>query len=151
MHILLITRVSGSPTDVFEQFDHNLLLKLSPPLMKVRLLQFDAPMKVGNVVHVEVKIMGIIRQEWYNVISEVSNSPDSHFFTDVGVHLPGMFSEWQHKHWVRKGADGCTEIVDDIHYKSVNRLFTALIYPLVFLQFWYRKPIYRRTFGKPKP
>ena len=39
------------------------------------------------------------------------------------------------------------DIIDDIHFEGRIPLLTVLMYPLLYLQFLYRKPIYRRYFN----
>ena len=146
MQIKIRTQVPGTPEAVFALFDRELLLSLTPPLMHVNLLRMDMPTRVGGIVHLEVIIMGIAKQEWYNEITEYATSPEQCHFTDRGVRLPAMFGAWEHRHIVRRNAQGKTEIVDDVNYKSRNAFLTVLLYPVVFLQFWYRRPIYRKFF-----
>ena len=45
-----------------------------------------------------------------------------------------------------KSGDG-TEIVDDITYKTPTWLTDYLLYPVMWLQFAARKPVYRRVFS----
>ncbi|MBD0260611.1 MAG: hypothetical protein ICV83_33250, partial [Cytophagales bacterium] len=54
---------------------------------------------------------------------------------------------WRHRHEIRQHGTGSL-IVDDVSFRSPNRLLDWLLYPVMYLQFAYRKPVYRRLFGR---
>lgn len=114
--------------------------------MKVKIHEMAYPIRIDSLVRIEVTVMGMMKQRWKNIITELKTSATECFFVDEGLELPGMFSKWRHKHLIRSGKDGRTEIVDDISYESGNKLLTWLIFPAVYLQFAYRKPVYRKYF-----
>jgi len=145
MQFKIITPVQQSVADVYKQFDKSLLMKLTPPGMKVALKRYDEPTVPGSMVIIETKMLGIIKQQWENEITEVQESEDSSYFVDEGRKLPFPLKTWRHKHLIRKG-NGCTEIVDDVSYSA--GWLTWLIHPIVWLQFAWRKPQYRKFFGK---
>ncbi len=145
MQFKIITQVQGSVKEVYEQFDKDLLLKLTPPAMKVHLIRYDEPTRPGAIVQIETKILGIIKQYWLNEITEVVETDNESYFVDEGIKLPFPLKFWRHKHLIRKG-DSCTEIVDDIQYSA--GFLTWLLHPVVWLQFAWRKPQYRKIFGK---
>lgn len=145
MKFKLITPVKGSVKEVFRQFDKDLLLKLTPPGMKIRLIRYDEPTEPGAMVQIEAKMMGIVKQEWLNEITEVVEEDDQAFFVDEGIELPFPLKSWKHKHLIRKGPTE-VEIVDDIEYSA--GWLTWLIHPIIWLQFAWRKPQYRKIFGK---
>jgi ligand-binding SRPBCC domain-containing protein len=146
MHFQIQTPVSGTPRTVFHRFDRQLFLRLAPPGVRLLLHQFDEPLAVGGVVHLEVKFFGLLRQEWYNRITALETGDQLCSFVDEGERLPWPLRRWRHHHIIRQGAHG-TEIVDDITYHSANRVLDYLLFPFVYLQFWYRRPVYRKYFS----
>ncbi len=145
MQFKIVTPVQGSVKEVYDQFNKELLVKLTPPGMKVRLLRYDEPTVPGAIVQIETKMLGIIKQQWLNKITEVVETDQESFFVDEGVELPFPLKSWRHKHLIRKG-ESHTEIVDDIQYSA--GLLTWLLHPIVWLQFAWRKPQYKKVFGK---
>jgi ligand-binding SRPBCC domain-containing protein len=55
-------------------------------------------------------------------------------------------SRWHHRHRLIRDQSGTTTIVDDIHFQTPLALVDFLFYPVMWLMFAYRKPIYRRIF-----
>lgn len=145
MHFQIRTPVDGTPRGVFARFDRALFMRLKPPGVSIVLHRFDEPIVAGGVVHLDVKFLGILRQEWYNRITSQQTSDTLCDFVDEGERLPAPLRQWRHHHIIRTGAQG-TEIVDDITYHSSNRLLDVLLFPFVYLQFWYRRPVYRKYF-----
>jgi ligand-binding SRPBCC domain-containing protein len=148
MHFQVITPVPGTPRSVFAGFDRALFLRLAPPGVRLTLHQFDEPLATGGVVHLEVRFFGLLRQEWYNRITALQTSDTLCDFVDEGERLPFPLRQWRHHHIIRQGTQG-TEIVDDITYHSPNRVLDVLMFPFVYAQFWYRKPVYRKYFAAP--
>ena len=145
MKLRISTSVAQNYNQVFDQFDERLLKQLTPPGMQLKLIEFDGSKK-GGVVHLEVTILRLLKQEWYNEITEFERGEQRNYFVDEGVKLPGLFKYWRHEHSIEKDGTG-TRIVDNITYKSPFLLLDWLLWPTLFLQFAYRKPIYKRMFG----
>lgn len=144
MNIIIKTRVAGNYRDVFAKFDRELFEALTPPGMKVDLVRFDGS-ATGDIVHIRLSILGLIKQEWISKITEDRIEDDKAWFIDEGEKLPGFLSYWKHRHIVRKSESGSI-IVDNITYKTPFILLDWLIYPALYLQFAYRKPVYRKFF-----
>jgi ligand-binding SRPBCC domain-containing protein len=144
MKLSLSTNVSKSYKEVFGFFTRELFLKLSPPFPKVKLLRFDGSDKQDKVV-VELNFL-IFKQEWESVITEKSETKEEIYFVDEGVRLPFFLKKWRHTHRIIKDGDK-TNIVDDIEFETPFRPFDILFYPILYFQFAYRKPIYRKIFG----
>ena len=144
MNIIIKTPVAGNYKEVFSKFDQNLFEALIPPGMKVDLVRFDGS-STGDTVHIRLSILGLIKQEWISKITEDHVSDDQAWFIDEGEELPGFLSFWKHRHIVRKSESGSI-IIDNITYKTPFILLDWLIYPAIYLQFVYRKPIYRKYF-----
>lgn len=149
MHIVLKTQVEQSLPDVWAGFDRTLFDKLSPPFPPVDVVRFDGCRK-GDTVHLRLNFL-LFRQDWISRIIDQQTSDDEIFFVDHGTKLPFFLTYWQHHHRLQRSADHAgdqTIIVDDITFKTPYLLTSYLLYPLLWVQFVYRKPIYRRVFRK---
>lgn len=146
MKIEIKTLVNGNYKEVLSRFDRSLFMALKPPLIQLNLTSFEGCTK-GDKVEMELGIFGI-KQIWKSLITDNQESNAEIFFIDEGVVLPPPLKSWKHKHILRNINDTETLIVDDIEYSSGNGLIDILLYPVMYFQFWYRKPIYRRYFTK---
>ncbi len=141
---MLRTVVNQPYQRVWLGFDRELFLKLSPPFPPVRLLRFDGCRK-GHVVQLELNFL-LFRQRWDSLITEQKSDAEEIYFIDEGQQLPFFLRYWRHRHRIlRRGAH--SEIVDDISFRTPFLLCDYLCYPILYLQFLYRKPIYRRVFA----
>ncbi|MCI4669914.1 MAG: hypothetical protein MRZ79_17390 [Bacteroidia bacterium] len=148
MKINIQTPVKGNYKEVLAKFDRELFEKLSPPGADVELVRFDGSHK-GDIVHIRLKLLGFIKQDWISEIVDEKESEQETFFVDRGTQLPFFLSYWEHRHIVKNlGPDKCL-IIDDIEFRWHNPVFSASLYPLLYAQFAYRKPIYRKYFGEP--
>ncbi len=149
MKITIETAVEQSVSDVWEQFDDKLLLKLSPPFPPVKLISFGQ--KVGEKVTFELNFF-ILRQLWVSKITDSYLSADESFFIDEGITLPFFLNYWKHKHRiVRDNTTSGSKIIDEIEFRTPTVLTDYIFYPILYLQFLYRKPIYQRVFKTPNP
>ena len=141
MRLQVTTRVNQEFRRSFSRFGRELFLQLNPPFPPVRLLRFDG-MQPGDEVHLELNFL--FRKEiWISVITELVETDDEIYFVDEGRQLPFMFRSWRHLHrLIRQGEQ--TLIVDDITYQGRIKLLDYLLYPVLKLQFLYRRPVYRR-------
>ena len=141
MRLQVTTRVNQEFRRSFSRFGRDLFLQLNPPFPPVRLLRFDG-MQPGDEVHLELNFL--FRKEiWISVITELVETEDEIYFVDEGRQLPFMFRSWRHLHrLIRQGEQ--TLIVDDITYQGRIKLLDYLLYPVLKLQFLYRRPVYRR-------
>ncbi len=146
MHILVKTHVHQALPLVWAGFDRSLFNRLSPPFPPVDVVRFDGCHR-GDIVHLRLNFF-VFRQDWLSLITEQQSSSDEIYFVDQGTQLPFFLSYWHHRHRLLRNPTGGTIIVDDITFKTPFRLTDYLMYPLLWLQFAYRKPIYRRVFGK---
>ncbi|MCE7994886.1 MAG: hypothetical protein HEP71_23115 [Roseivirga sp.] len=143
MNITIKTIVDQRLREVIAGFNGELFLKLNPPFPKVRLVRFDG-CKKGDIVSMELNFL-LFKQTWTSEITEDQSSPHEFFFIDKGIQLPFFFKFWQHKH-ILQVKDDKTVVIDDITYQTPTLLTDWLMYPLLYLQFLYRKPIYRKVF-----
>jgi ligand-binding SRPBCC domain-containing protein len=143
MKINIETRVQQYYLKVKEGFNETLFTKLSPPFPPVKLLRFDGSKK-GDLVSLELNFL-FFKQKWTSEITEDKTTDQEFYFIDKGVELPFFLKEWQHKHRIINSGTGSI-IRDEITYKSGFSLMTLLLYPALFIQFLYRKPIYKKIF-----
>lgn len=145
MQLYLKTSVAENYRSVFNAFDEELFLKLSPPYPRLKLLRFDGS-QVGDVVEVELQT-GFSRHRWTSLITESAVTDSEAYFIDEGQELPPPLKQWHHKHLVSK--DGTGAIIHDIiDYSTGFRMLDLLLYPLMGAQFRMRKPVYKRIFNR---
>ncbi len=141
MHIRLSTKVEQPLEQVYAQFDEQLFLALKPPLMPLKLLRMDGN-EVGDEVHVKL-LWSLL---WISRITANRQEGDRWYFTDEGTVLPFFLRTWKHRHIMERLPEGGTMIVDDIEYTAPYKWLSYLLYPMMYMQFWMRKPVYRRVF-----
>ncbi len=146
MRITLSTYVSQSLSQVWTGFDEQLFNQLAPPFPPVRLRRFDGS-HTGDEVHLELNFF-LFQQSWHSRIVEHRVGETDIYFVDQGIRLPFFLTYWRHRHRLRQHGEG-TEITDDIEYEGPTRLLEYLLYPVLYAQFWYRRPIYQRVFSQP--
>lgn len=145
MNIRLSTLVEQDYQTVSDGFTKDLFLKLNPPFPPVKLLQFGG-CKKGDQVELELNFI-FFKQRWLSDITEDGSNAQEIYFIDEGVKLPFFLKTWKHRHRLINQNGQCL-IVDDIQFTTPLWLMNYLLYPALYLQFLYRKPIYRRIFGK---
>jgi ligand-binding SRPBCC domain-containing protein len=149
MHLIIKTMVKRPVAEVWAGFDRALFGKLSPPFPPVEVVRFDGCLK-GDVVQLRLNFL-LFRQDWISVIVAQETTETEIFFVDEGTQLPFFLRAWRHRHRLvsQVGPDGAlqTIIIDDIAFRTPNRLTDWFFYPLLWLQFAYRQPIYRQYFN----
>lgn len=86
------------------------------------------------------------RQQWTSLIVEQETTQDEIFFIDKGIKLPFFLKYWKHKHRMLREENG-TVIADEIEFRTPFEFLDYLLYPFLWAQFAYRKPIYKRVFS----
>lgn len=142
MRIKIETLVNCNYKDVSKKFNRDLFIALKPPLVQLELKVFDG-CETGDKVEMELGILGM-KQEWKSLITEHGLSDKESFFVDEGVVLPPPLKEWKHHHILENVNDTKTKIIDDIQFSTGFKLLDIIIYPVLYVQFWYRKPIYKQ-------
>ncbi|MEM9326361.1 MAG: hypothetical protein AAGA85_11915 [Bacteroidota bacterium] len=145
MHLKISSDVESSLATVKQGFTEALFLKLSPPFPRVRLARFDGS-SPGDIVSLELDFV-LFKQRWTSEIVSEANTNQEWVFVDEGKELPFFLSRWRHQHEVHAQEDGA-RIVDNIEYATGWILTDIIMYPAMYLQFLYRKPIYKRFFSK---
>lgn len=143
MQIRISTKVAQSLEAVRDGFNAELFVKLNPPFPSVEVLKFDGCQK-GDFVELLLDFK-VSKQKWVSEITFDNETKEIFEFIDEGIHMPFPFTSWKHHHMIIAKENGC-HIIDQIDYQANNKLMTILVYPLLFLQFLYRKPVYRRVF-----
>ena len=145
MKLKIQTSVEKNYLQVWEGFTEDLFNQLSPPFPPVKVMQFDGCHK-GDTVELELNFL-LFKQRWKSLITDQQSTNTEIFFLDEGVKLPFFLTFWKHRHRIIKNGDS-TIIADEIEFRTPTLLTNYLFYPLLWLQFAYRKPIYRKVFGK---
>ena len=145
MHVILRTAVAQPPAQVMAGFTRELFIALAPPFPKLRLLRFDG-CRTGDQVEIELDTL-VKRLPWTSLIVDDGQLADGTlFFVDEGQTLPPPLRYWRHRHLIQPGPQGGSIIVDDLEYRTATPALDALLYPAIWAQFAWRKPIYRRWF-----
>lgn len=141
LRLQLHTRIHLSAEEALSRFDRSLFLALSPPFPPVKLIRFDG-CKRGDKVELEINFI-LFKQRWISDITEDYNRSDELGFVDEGTKLPFFLSYWRHRHRILKRGSACV-VLDDITYSGGGVVLSLLLYPLLYLQFLYRVPVYKR-------
>ena len=149
MHLLLKTPVRQALPHVWAGFNRALFERLSPPFPPVQVIRFDGCLR-DDVVHLRLNFF-LFRQDWVSHIVDQQRTDTEIYFVDKGTQLPFFLRFWQHRHRLLRMPEDKTGhqtlIVDDVTFKTPFLLTDYILYPLLWLQFAYRRPIYRRVFG----
>ena len=149
MRFFLRTHVAAPPAQVWQGFTRELFLDLAPPFPPFRLLRFDGCRR-GDEVHLELG-PGPLRQRWTARITDHGLLPDgTYYFVDEGQQLPRPLRFWRHRHLLQPAPGGGTLIGEDLEYRTRFRWLDWLLWPAVWAQFAWRRPVYRRWFGAPR-
>ena len=143
MNFKISTKVKQDYETVFAGFDVHLFKELKPPLVGLEVLRFDG-CKTGDEVHVKINTFGV-KQLWKSLITANFKDAKSIYFVDEGSLLPRPLKYWKHKHEIAKFIENSI-IIDNITYRTGNVLLDLLIFPLFYMQFYFRKGIYKRYF-----
>ena len=143
MKLSIATQVSSSIKQVKDGFNVNLFKALAPPFPRLNVKRFDG-CKTDDLVELELDFV-THKQQWVSLIIHDRTTEEVFEFIDIGKNLPFPFKKWRHHHLVQKSGNGSL-ISDNIEYSSGWVIVDYLLYPLLFLQFAYRKPVYRKLF-----
>ncbi|WP_461043313.1 SRPBCC family protein [Spirosoma harenae] len=147
MRLLLKTPVDQSLPQVWAGFDRTLFEKLTPAFPPVSVVRFDGCLK-DDLVHLRLNFF-VFRQDWISRIVDQQTSSKEIYFTDRGIRLPFFLTYWEHHHRLLDSGDSAqTIIIDDVTFKTPFFLTDYLLYPVLWIQFACRKPVYRRVFRR---
>ena len=145
MKLTLSTQVEQSVQKVKAGFNIDLFKLLAPPFPKLKVKRFDGCSK-DDLVELELDFI-IQKQSWVSLIIFDRTSNEKFEFIDIGEKLPFPFKSWKHHHIVEGNHKGSI-ITDDIEFRSGMLMFDYLLFPLLYLQFIYRKPVYKKVFAE---
>ncbi|TRX56003.1 hypothetical protein FNH22_17735 [Fulvivirga sp. M361] len=144
MRLKISSKVLCNYLEVKNGFTEKLFLKLNPPFPPVKLLVFEGCNK-GDRVSLELNFL-LFKQTWTSLITFDHSDSSVFEFIDVGKKLPFFLKSWEHHHSVIRLNDTESEIVDDISFTTPYKMLDWLLLPALWLQFMYRKPIYKKIF-----
>jgi len=147
MYLKISTVVEAPFEKVKNGFDRELFQQLNPPFPPVKLLRFDGSKK-GDLVSLQLNFL-FFKQQWTSEITEDHEDKEQFYFIDQGTKLPFFLKKWRHKHFVNRKAKGA-EIVDDIYFRTPFLFLDFIMYPVLWLQFMYRKPVYKKYFSEKR-
>jgi ligand-binding SRPBCC domain-containing protein len=145
MEFKITTKVGQDYKTVFSKFDLYFFKLLKPPLIGFKVNRFDG-CEPGDEVHVEINTFGW-KQEWKALIIEKTETNNEIYFIDEGLQLPRPLKKWRHKHIIAKFIDSSI-IIDNIAYSTNSIFLDILLYPVMYLQFFLRKGVYKSYFKK---
>ncbi len=143
MKIKVKTEVYASVEKVKSGFTQDLFRQLNPPFPPVTVSRFDGCRR-GDRVVLELNFL-FFRQTWESLITSHVSTATEFSFVDEGIILPFFLKYWKHHHVAIREGD-TTVIIDDITFRTPTRLTDYLLYPILYLQFLYRRPIYKKYF-----
>jgi ligand-binding SRPBCC domain-containing protein len=145
MIITLKTKVKGNYKKVMESFDIDLFEALKPAGANMEIVEFTGSKK-GDKVH--LRFNNPFKIEWISIITEDGINETEAYFIDVGTTLPFPLRTWEHKHIVRKISEFESEIIDQMKYEGVNKFWTIILKPALYMAFYPRKKVYKRYFER---
>lgn len=140
MRFTLKTFVPQPVEVVKAKFDQRLFKALAPPFPRMQLLRFDGS-ALGDEVHIKLNFL-VYSTVWKSLITEETDTDEGFFFVDEGIQLPPFITYWRHKH-ILNAYRGGTVIVDDVEFRVKPLLLSPFLFASTWLQFVYRKPIYK--------
>ncbi len=143
MRFQVKTKVEQDFKSVHKQFNLLLFMKLKSPLMSFIVKRFDG-CNLGDIIELDAKIL-FIKQYWLAEIIEAKETDEEIYFVDTGVKTPFPIKHWTHKHRIIKQSKSSV-IIDDITFKTSNFIFDMILFPVVYVQFYWRKHIYKNYF-----
>ncbi len=143
MKVTISTNVKGFYDKVYRAFDLKLFEFLKPKGARMEIVEFTGSQK-GDKVH--IRFTSPIKADWISEIIEDHKDEQTAFFVDKGTVLPWPLKEWRHKHEILNTSDESSTIIDHIQYKTSNVIFDLLFWPVMYIAFSQRKPLYRKYF-----
>ncbi|WPU63953.1 hypothetical protein [Peredibacter starrii] len=141
MNLLFKTRIHLPFERIRDQFNRDLFIYLSPPLLPFTIKRFDG-CKKGDEVHIGL----LFAQQWISLMTFEETNAKGWSFIDEGKTLPWPLSNWKHHHRVDKISATESEIVDDIHYECSPSWMAPLIRPILWSVFAIRPKRYQKFF-----
>ena len=147
MKINIETKVEGHFLDVYKAFDLQLFEFLKPKGAKMEIIDFTGSKK-GDTVR--IRFIRPVKTDWISEISEDFVGDDEAYFIDQGTILPWPLSSWKHKHLISHESNTHSIIKDQIEFKTISFILDYLIWPIMYIAFALRKPLYKKYFKRKK-
>lgn len=114
------------------------------PLPLIKLKRFD-----GYFEQAEFELefdWYFFQQTWQGLITAFEENEQQVRFTDEIQKPFGLFKQWKHQHHFIKLDENMTEIIDDVEFSSGYLLIDLSLLPIIYTQFFLRKPMYHLMF-----
>lgn len=147
MRLHFETNVKQSPQQVFAGFDQKLFEALNPPAVKVEVVHFGG-CRTGDEVKLLIHMPLFGKQKWVSYIYDDWQAAHEIGFVDRGTKLPFFLTGWKHTHIIRDNGKGGSLVIDSIECHFKNKVLRVLLGPAMYLQFAWRKPVYKRFFNR---
>ena len=141
------TAVKQSPQKVFDGFDQTLFEALNPPGIKAEVQHFGG-CRTGDEVRLLIHMPLFGKQKWISKITDDWQATHEIGFVDEGTTLPFFLKNWKHTHIIRQNNNGGSLVIDSIECQLKNKLWRTLLGPALYLQFAWRKPVYKKFFNR---
>ena len=126
-------------------FGKDWLVKLNPPVPPFRITRFDG-LNDGDRVHIRFNFF-LFKDDWEYVVRDKVDNEREWSFVDEGVRMPFFLKRWRHRYRLSADNKGMN-VTDEVDFDAPVRVLDFLLYPYLYLHFLYRKPIYKRRYGK---
>jgi ligand-binding SRPBCC domain-containing protein len=143
MKIFISTRIEKNYRDVFALFNEKLFKALKPPLVNLEVERFDG-CKKGDEVHLKISPLHLKTERWISHIVDFHDDSEQIYFIDIGVVIPFPLKSWRHIHRIERVGENKCNVIDDIDFTSGNAILDRFLYPVFFMMFKLRGPIYKR-------
>jgi ligand-binding SRPBCC domain-containing protein len=143
MHFTISTTVNGHYKKVMNAFDLQLFKALQPKGISMQIETFTGSKK-GDKVH--IKFLQPFATEWISDIIDDGENDTESFFIDKGIKVPFGISLWQHRHIVKNVSSTSCTIIDDITFEGINKIWSVLLWPVLYISFLQRKAVYKKYF-----
>lgn len=136
------TKIDSSISQVWSQFNEELLKKISPPFPSVQIIRFDGCSK-GDLVILEINLL-ILKVIWSSQITSFNQDSTQFSFVDEGIQVPFGIKKWKHEHSIIKIDEMHCYIQDLVTFKTSFVFLDLILFPFLWGMIFYRKPFYKK-------
>ncbi len=145
-NIVITTTVNTHVEKILSSFSKETMQEATPPFINLEVTRFDGNDK-GDRTQLITSICGHY-QSWAIEVKTKKVYEDRTIIITEGVELPFPFTSWFHTYHLKKVSTNKTKIYDNIKYSTGNFIFDLLMYPIVYLVMYYRKPVLMDKYNK---
>jgi ligand-binding SRPBCC domain-containing protein len=153
-------RVRAPLSAVWQVHDDPKALKdLTPPPLRVKILEMDQPLRVGAQLKFRLVLFGPLGATWHAIYDEFEPyTPGATRCGFVDRALSSPFHAWTHRHTFIDQGDGICTMTDEATFQLVSGPLAApvnwlIAYPAVASLFFYRRlatlRLLRQITGQP--